>query len=110
MSIDLFASRKAQIEAEIEHLNGQIHQLRRELDAIAETQRIAEIDALIARLPPDVLDLLRQDEPSPKDMKRLVPRGLAVATTTGGRFRFVRRTWTRLRNDILARLRQTETP
>jgi hypothetical protein len=100
-------TRSEQIAKEIEALQAQIHEKRRELDAIAETQRIADLDALIARLPPEVLDLLRQDEPRPEDMKRLVPRGLATATNSGGRFRFVRRTWTRLRGDILARLDQT---
>lgn len=94
-------TRAAQIALEIERLQAQILDLRRELDAIAEAQRLADLDALIARLPPEVLTLLRQDEPQPGNMKRLVPRGLAISRTSGG---FVERSWTRLRGEILARL------
>lgn len=65
------------IGARIKAAEDVLRDLVTERDQIRRRLEDQRLDALIAKLPPETLDALRQPRPRAQDMRRLVPRGLA---------------------------------
>lgn len=99
--------RLAEISARIVAAETTLNALYLERSAIRDEIKVARLDRLIAGLPAEVLDMLRQPRPRAEDMRRLAPRGLARSDHGGGgRFArlLTRREWTSEGHDVRRRM------